>query len=109
MGRGSLEALKHTTSTTMSKGFLQGLFKQRNEAPRDRDTPADYACPDCGSQDDLSVMFIVKARLRRVDGVDRPDAPDMTRWTDGNGMCCGDCGWKGAASSARVDRLIDAA
>lgn len=93
----------------MSQGIFSRLFTSKPEPVTERDTPADYACPDCGSQDDLSVLFIVKARLRRVDGADRPDVPDMTRWTDGNGICCGDCGWKGAAASARIDRLINAA
>lgn len=67
-------------------------------------TPRDYACPACGSQDALSVLFLARARLRRVEGCDRAVAPDMDAWNDGNGMACDDCGWQGAAGSARVDR-----
>lgn len=46
----------------MSQGIFSRLFTSKPEPVTERDTPADYACPDCGSQDDLSVLFIVKAR-----------------------------------------------
>ncbi len=67
-------------------------------------SPRDHACPACGSQDALSILFLARARVRRVEGCDRAVAPDMNAWNDGNGMACDDCGWQGAAGSARVDR-----